>query len=325
MTENGYISVTGGTGHLGRVLIMNLLERGKYVKALIRSKDKPFEHPRLSWIEGDLNNAGALEALTDQSEVVIHCASAISLGEIDQNLVFDVNVTGTSNLIDSCLDKPLRFVFISSSTAVKEGLSDEIIDEKRDYKTDTKFYYAWTKAIAEQRVLDAVVHNRLDAFIIRPTAIVGPPDLGPSRFGRTILDLNKGQLPFITNGGYNMVDVRDLAQTIFNSISKGKKGNIYLVGGSYTSLEALAQLARAPKSPLKIPVNLLLFILPLIRIYDTLFPLKWPVNRESLVTLKFSSAKMDFSKAIRELAHEPRPIQVTIKDLISWFHQNKIK
>jgi len=78
MTLKRYISVTGGTGHLGRVLIQNLLEQGKYVKALIRSKDKPFEHPGLSWIEGDLNNAGALEALADQSEAVIHCASAIS-------------------------------------------------------------------------------------------------------------------------------------------------------------------------------------------------------------------------------------------------------
>lgn len=325
MTLKRYISVTGGTGHLGRVLIQNLLEQDKYVKALIRGKDKPFEHPGLSWIEGDLNDAGALEALTDQSEAVIHCASAISLGEIDQNLVYDVNVKGTSNLIESCLHKTLRFVFISSSTAVKEGLPGELIDEKSDYKTDTRFYYAWTKAIAEQRVLEAVKHENLDAFIIRPTSIVGPPDLGPSRFGRTILDLNKGQLPFITNGGYDMVDVRDLSQTIVNSLARGKKGNIYLVGGTYISLEALADLARAPKKPLKIPVNLLLSILPLIRIYESLFPLKWPVNRESLHTLKFSSDNMDFSKAIRELGHRSRPIQDTIGDLISWFHNNQIK
>ena len=324
MTLKRYISVTGGTGHLGRVLIQNLLEQGKYVKALIRSKNRSFEHPGLSWIEGDLNNAGALKALTDQSEAVIHCASAISLGEVDQNLVFDVNVTGTSNLIESCLDKSLRFVFISSSTAVKDGMPGELIDENSDYKTDTRFYYAWTKAIAEQRVLEAVRHQNLDAFIIRPTSIVGPPDLGPSRFGRTILDLNRGQLPFITNGGYDMVDVRDLSLTIVNSLVRGKKGNIYLVGGTYISLETLSDLARAPKKPLKIPVNLLLSILPLIRIYDSLFPLKWPVNRESLHTLK-SSSHMDISKAIRDLGHRSRPIEDTIGDLISWFNQNKIK
>lgn len=325
MTVKRYISVTGGTGHLGRVLIQILLEQGKKVKALIRSKDKPFEHPGLSWIEGDLNNAGALEALTDQSEAVIHCASAISLGEIDQSVVFEVNVKGTSNLIDSCLNKDVRFVYISSSTVVKEGLPGELIDEKSDYKTDNRFYYAWTKAIAEQRVLEAVTNKALDAFIIRATSIVGPPDQGPSRFGRTILDLNRGQLPFITDGGYDMVDVRDLAQTIVNSLDRAKKGNIYLVGGTYISLEDLAHLARAPKTPVKIPVNMLLALLPLIRIYDKLFSLKWPVNRESLHTLKFSSENMDFSKAIRELGHESRPIEDSIKDLISWFHQNKIK
>ena len=325
MTAKRYISVTGGTGHLGRVLIQNLLDQGSYVKALIRSKDKPFEHKGLSWIEGDLNNAGALEALTDQSEAVIHCASAISLGEIDQSVVFDVNVKGTSNLIDSCLNKDVRFVYISSSTVVKEGLPGELIDEKSDYKTDTRFYYAWTKAIAEQQVLEAVTNKALDAFVIRPTSIVGPPDQGPSRFGRTILDLNRGQLPFITDGGYDMVDVRDLAQTIVNSLDRAKKGNIYLVGGTYISLEGLAHLARAPKTPLKIPVNMLLALLPLIRIYDKLFSLKWPINRESLHTLKFSSENMDFSKAIRELGHQSRPIEDSIKDLISWFHQNKIK
>lgn len=325
MTAKRIISVTGGTGHLGQVLIQNLLDRGMYVKALIRSKDKPFEHQGLSWIEGDLNNSSVLETLIDQSEAVVHCASAISLGEIDQNLVFDVNVTGTSNLIDSCLNKAVRFVFVSSSTAVKEGFQGELIDETSDYQTDTRFYYAWTKAIAEQRVLEAVSHKNLDAFVIRPTSIVGPPDQRPSRFGRTILDLNRGRLPFITDGGYDMVDVRDLARTIVNSLDRAKKGNVYLVGGTYISLEALAELALAPKIPRKIPVNLLLTLLPLIRIYDKLFPLKWPVNRQSLQTLKYASANLDFSKATRELGHQSRPIKDTIKDLISWFHQNKIK
>ena len=324
MKNSKFIAVTGGTGHLGINLIKELLSQNFNVKALIRHASYPFIHENLTWIEGDLDNIKALEKLVDDCHAIIHSASAISLGEKDQGLVYHVNVTGTQNLLKVCLKKPIRFLYISSSTVVEDPIKDELFNEDRPYRVDKSFYYAWTKAVAEQQVLEHESNQNLDACIIRSTAIIGPQDFAPSPFGRTILDLHLGNLPFITDGGYNLIDVRDLVTTIISSISRAKKGSIYLVGGEYLSLKKLAKMTGKSKVPNSISIDLLVVLLPIIRVYDKLFPLKWPISKESLITLKNAPKNMDCSKAITELGHKNRPLQETINDLILWFHKNKM-
>ena len=318
------ISITGGTGHLGINLIKILLDQEYLVKALIRHASLPLIHPDLTWIKGDLNNLEALSNLTDNSDAIIHCASAISLGEMAHDSIYEVNVTGTQNLLKACLGKAIRFIYISSSTATEDPIKNEVFDENRSYRSDKTFFYAWTKAQGELQVLEKIKKNNLDAFIIRPTAIVGPLDPGPSRFGRTILDLHKGKLPFITDGGYNMVDVRDLSQTIVNSISKGKKGSIYLTGGQYISLHELAKIACPTKIPSMLSLDLLIKLLPVINLYGRIFKLRWPINKESLTTLKYAPKRMDCSKSIKELGHTNRATQNSVEDLIQWFNENKM-
>ena len=318
------ISITGGTGHLGINLIKALLDQEYLVKALIRHSSFPLIHPGLTWIKGDLNSPKALSSLTDKSDAIIHCASAISLGEMAHDSIYEVNVKGTQNLLKVCLDKAIRFIYISSSTATEDPIKNEVFDENRSYRSDKTFYYAWTKAQAELQVLETIKKNNLDAFIIRPTAIVGPQDPGPSRFGRTILDLHKGKLPFITDGGYNMVDVRDLSHTIINSISKGKKGSIYLTGGQYISLQELARLACPNKIPSVLSLDVLIKFLPVINLYTWFFKLRWPINKESLTTLKYAPKRMDCSKAIKDLGHTNRATQKSVEDLIEWFNENKM-
>ena len=324
MTNKKTISITGGTGHLGINLIKVLLDQGYVVKALIRHATFPIIHANLSWIEGDLNNLKALSQLIDHSDAIIHCASAISMGEMDHDLITDINIKGTQNLVNVCLHKPIRFIYISSSTATEDPLKNEVVDENRAYRSDKTFFYAWTKAQSELLILEHIEKNDLDAFIIRPTAIIGPEDPAPSRFGRTILDLHRKRLPFITDGGYNMVDVRDLSQTIINSISKGKKGEIYLTGGEYISLKELAFIACQTKIPTILSLNLLISLLPVINLYDRFFKLKWPINKESLTTLKYAPKRMDCSKAIKELGHTNRATQISVEDLIHWFNENKM-
>ena len=325
MTKKRTISITGGTGHLGINLVNALLEKGYLVKALIRHSNFPIIHPNLIWIKGDLNNLEALSQLIDQSDAIIHCASAISVGEMEHDLIEEINIKGTQNLVSVCLHKPIRFIYISSSTATMDSLDDEVFDENRPYRSDKTFFYAWTKAQSEIQLREQAEKNDLDVVIIRPTAIIGPEDPSPSKFGRTILDLHKERLPFITDGGYNMVDVRDLSQTIINSISKGKKGGIYLTGGQYISLKELAFLACPTKTPRILSLNLLINLLPLINLYDRIFKLKWPVNGESLNALKYAPKNMNCSKSINELGHTNRATSNSIADLIEWFNKNNIE
>jgi len=243
-----------------------------------------------------------------------------SIGLKNTGKIYHVNVTGTETIIKSCLNLPtIKLIHISSSNAVKECKDSEIFNENRPYKTSKDFTYSYTKALAEQVVLKAIENNNLNACIIRPTSIVGPPDNKLSLLGQTILNLSLNKIPAITTGGYNLVDVRDVSQTIINSLENGKKGAIYLVGGQYLTVKEIATASNPTKIPLEIPLNLLLFMMPLINAYQKLFDLKWPITKESLVTLKYAPKRMDFSKATKELNHNYRPITESIEDLKLWF------
>ena len=324
LTKRG-VAVTGATGHLGINLIKHLLHRNFKVKALIRKGDPPWLHSDLHWIQGDLFNPDSLSELIQDCDYLVHCASAISVGEGNHDLIFRVNVEGTRNLLNCSLNANIRMVYISSSTATEDVRGNEIFDENRPYRKNKSFYYAWTKARAEELVLDYVDQKDLDAFILRPTAIIGPEDPKISRFGRTILDMYKGELPFITNGGYNMVDVRDLCKTIENSLSNASKGSVYLTGGHYVSLRELSKMANPVKTPLVLSIKLLLALLPLINFYNKLFPLKWPVNKESLITLQNAPRNMNRNKAYKELGHFNRPVKESVEELLTWFQKNNIK
>ncbi len=321
MSKNNLISITGGNGHLGCCLIQMLLQKDYIVNALYYHSKPKINHPNVNWIQGDISKPDSLNELFRNSSVMIHCASLISIGEKNESEVYNVNVHGTEIIIDACLKRKTRMIYISSSTAVKETKEQEVFDENRPYKTENDFFYAWTKALSEKKILAAVKNNNLDAFIIRPTAIVGPPDYKPSYFGRTILDLANNKMPVIVNGGYNLLDVRDLSRTIINSIIKGKQGEVYLVGGTYFRLKQIAKLINPKHRIISFSLDLMIFILPFIK----LFPMRWHITKESLITLKFAPKHINFSKAINNLDHKVRPITETINDLLIWFRKEEKK
>lgn len=324
MALSGQIGITGGSGHLGGCIIQKLLEQKYYVKALYFNSKPYIKHKNLSWIQGNITNSQDINEFVVNTSVIIHCAGFISLEKQDKNQVYHINVKGTIKVIEACVKNKVKLIHISSSAAVKDDPVNEVFDENRVYKTNQDTPYSWTKALAEQKILNAVISDQLKAFIIRPTAIVGPPDFGPSHFGQTIKDMFYGKLPMITTGGYNIVDIRDLSKTIINSISKGKQGEIYLVGGHYTSFQKVAQLANPNRKMICISLDLVILFMPFIKLYSRVFPMKWHISKESLKTVKNAPLKVDSSKAAEHLNHHIRPISETINDLVEWFkNENK--
>lgn len=324
MRKQNCISITGGTGHLGACLIQMLLEQEFYVKALYHHSKSKIEHPNLKWIKGKITDTESMQDLVSDTDILVHSAAIISIGDKNKNLVFDTNVNGTKTAIKVCSDQNIKLIYISSSNAVKETSDSEIFDENRPYKTADDFLYGYTKGLSEQHLLNAVKQNKLHAFILRPTSIIGPPDYKLSHFGQTILNMYSGKIPAITSGGYNLIDVRDLSQTIINSFSLGENGEIYLVGGNYFSLKDISNMANPDKKSLSLPLTILILFAPIISFIGKLFPMKWPVTKESLLILKRAPKYVDSSKAISKLNHNIRPTQESINDLITWYHKHKL-
>ena len=237
------VALTGGSGHLGSNLILQLLASGHKVNALCYREKVPIDHENLTWLTGDVRKESTFQALLSGAEVLIHSAAVISIGLSDPNIVWDVNVNGTKHAIAACFQQNIRLIYISSSHAVEELPVDEVWDESRPLDGKDAFPYARSKAESERMVNRAVNEDGLDAIILRPTSMVGPPDFKPSLMGQAIQDFASGKMPFATTGGYNLVDVRDISKTIINAIEQGKSGETYVLGGSYVRIAEIANTA----------------------------------------------------------------------------------
>lgn len=322
MNKTKSIGITGATGHLGTGLILKCLEEGLIVKALYHSSLPSIKHPRIQWFRGSINSLELLNKAFAEVDLLVHCAAIISLAEQSRQLLYKVNVTGTKTVIELCLKQKLKLIYISSSSAICDPVKGQSYNEEGSYRKETDFFYGHTKAISEQLVLNAVKEHSLEAFILRPTSIVGPPDYRPSLFGKVLLDISKGRLPLITSGGHHVVDLRDVCNTVYRSFEHGRNGQVYLLGGPYISIYDLAKLCRPNGIFICIPIWLLLFFTPLITGLTRTFGLKSVISKQSLRLLRDAAPQIDCSKAQKVLGHTNRPIAETITDLISWFKKS---
>jgi len=322
------IAITGASGHLGTVLINPLLQKGYSVKAQYRSSFPTISQDRLLWVQGNITDLEFLKELFKDCDVVIHCAGMISLGGSDYNQVFDTNITGTTKVIEAILSHShIKLIHISSTNAIGDIPQTEVFDENSQTKTNKNFAYGYSKAISEQLVLDAIRDNRLNALTLRPSALIGPPDYKPSLVGQSVIDLINGKIPALPSGGYDYVDIRDVANTIINSIEHGKSGEIYNLTGKYYSLKAftkvLSNVTNKRITPLIIPIPLMVCLLPLASLFSFFMKRKSAFTYESLMTLKHGHKKMNHEKAVRDLQHNSRHLKESLKDLVEWFENEK--
>ena len=117
------ILVTGATGFLGAAICRRLLDEGESFLALRRDNSKinllDDVADRIHWVTGDIRDVSGLEKLMDDVTEVIHSAAVVSFDSKDFDLMDEVNVEGTRNLVNLCLSKKVkRFIFISSIAAI---------------------------------------------------------------------------------------------------------------------------------------------------------------------------------------------------------------
>ncbi|HBQ64452.1 MAG TPA: nucleoside-diphosphate sugar epimerase, partial [Clostridiales bacterium] len=117
--------VTGATGHLGHVIVRRLTEKGCKVRALVLPGDVNTSRipPGTEIIAGDLLDKESLTRFfavgSGIRAVVIHCAGIVSTCSSFSKPMYDVNVTGTRNIVDLCLaTRAAKLVYVSSVHAL---------------------------------------------------------------------------------------------------------------------------------------------------------------------------------------------------------------
>jgi dihydroflavonol-4-reductase len=233
-------AVTGALGFLGNAIVDNLLSKGKTVRVLDIGQDKHglLKDRDVHFFRGDICLTSSLEDFftveDDDNLIVIHAAGVVSISSKYSQVMHDVNVTGTQNIVDMALKHKIRkLVYVSSVHAIPELPKNETIIETLNFDPDlVKGEYSKSKAIATKIVLDSVKKG-LDAVVVHPSGIIGPGDYAGGHTTQLVKDCANGNLTACVNGGYDFVDVRDVAEGVVLAAEKGISGNTYILSGEY--------------------------------------------------------------------------------------------
>jgi len=322
------VVITGASGHIGANLVRALVDNGKSVRAVVREDTRSIEGLDVECVKADiLDKASLLEAF-EGAETVFHLAGFISILERDADRLEIINVEGTRNVVAACLEhKVKRLVYTSSIEAlmIPDGPDpiDESVDVEREKLTSA---YSRSKYSASLAVLEGVERG-LDAVIVHPTAVVGPHDNKPSLFGKAIIDFAHLRLPGFVPGGFDFVDVRDVASGLIAAAEKGRCGERYLLAGSFLTLDKLASILHectgAPRPRFTIPFWLTYLAALFTPMYYSLSRTRPRFTRQSMKMLD-DGRRVSSEKAQKELGYEPHPGEEGVRGAVEWFAENDI-
>ena len=251
------ILVTGATGILGRVIVLELLKQGKKVRATKRKSSNIndvkhsfqfyTENPeeffnKIEWIDVDFDDIDSLKTALINVEEVYHCAAKVSFHPDDRKEMYHSNIVGTRNLLFACENSSVKKFCFVSSVAVLDGT-----DENGKVTEDSNFNpklrhskYAKSKHFSEMEVWRASAEG-LKTVIINPGVIIGSGNWQSSS-GEIFGTFEK--FPYAMSGSSNYVDVRDVANIAIALMERNIFGERFLIISENKKLVEVANLIR---------------------------------------------------------------------------------
>jgi len=334
--------VTGGTGFVGNNVIRDLVSAGAAVRTLVRSKEKAARALgglNVELFTGDVCDRDAVAKLFDGLEnreiVFIHTASVVLIGGTRQEYktLDNVNYNGVKNVIEACLEhsagtRKVRLVYVSSVHAITEPPKRRLTTEIENFDPrSVTGKYAKSKARASALVMDAIKNQGLDAVLVHPSGITGPNDFSDTHLTQMVIDYMEKRVPAAVNGGYDFVDVRDVASGILKAAEKGKTSDCFLLTNKYYSvMEMFAMLhdiTGGRKITLKLPMWLAYVSIPFLWAFFSIRGKRPLYTAYSLYTLT-SNSNFSHEKASKELGYTPRDLRESLTDTVAFIKKNNL-
>ena len=328
--EKTYL-VTGACGHLGGTLVRLLERTGAQVRGLRLPSEQARDRAHVTYYPGDVRDRDSLRplfrGLAGREVVVFHTAAIVDIsGEVTPQM-HDVNVNGTKNILALCREYGVkRLVYVSSVHAIPEKDGYAVLREVDSFSPQqVTGGYAKTKAEATQAVLDAAAQG-LDAVVVHPSGILGPFDGAENHLVQLVKEYAGGKLPACVKGGYDFVDVRDVAAGCLAAAEKGRSGQCYILSNRHYEVQEVLAMAKTLCHGRRLPV------LPMWMAQAAEPLLGWVARvkkqrplytKYSLYTLR-SNDRFDHGKATAELGYRPRDLRQTVRDTLRWLAKKPV-
>ncbi len=319
--------VTGASGFIGSHLCRILVDEGVKVRALVQP-GVPLQNLDglpIEKVEGDLLDVASLERALDGVDTLFHLAAIFAYWLPDPALMYKVNVEGTIALLTAAERAGVkRVVHTSSIAAIGTTPGETASDETTPFNNwSTADHYIISKYVGELEALKFAARG-LPLVVVNPAFPFGAGDIAPTPTGLLIQRYIAGQNPFVFKGGFNIVDVRDVARGHWLAALRGRPGEKYILGGHNVSYRAFAntvsELAAVRAPRWEVPTAPFAKVGALMEWVSDHITKKPPMMVDK--SLRYSTERYlycDIGKARRELGYQPGPFQEAIQEAVTWF------
>jgi dihydroflavonol-4-reductase len=322
------VLVTGGSGFIGGWCVIGLLQQGYTVRTTVRSLARENSvraalgkvvdvRDRLSFRAAELTADAGWDAATSDCDFVLHVASPVTLSQPrDPDELVAPARDGTRRVVDAAIRSGVRRVVVTSSVAaasrnVEQSVSDETV--WTDLTDPSVSPYARSKTLAERMAWDLIGSSggATTLVTVNPSVVLGPVLSGDYSASVQVVErLLSGRVPGIPRLGFNVVDVRDVADLHIRAMTAPEAtGQRFIAAGTFGWMADLASLLRARLGDAanKVPTR---------QVPDVLVRLAALFSSELRAAVPRLGQKRDFTsaKAQATLGWRPRPLEETLLD-----------
>jgi dihydroflavonol-4-reductase len=320
------VLVTGGTGFIGSNLAVALLKEGCAVRILRRPNSdlRAIDNAPVEHCIGDIRDPGALKKALRGCDTVFHTAAKVSYWRREREEMYGINIQGTRNVVNACLELGVeKLIHTSSVAAIGFSEAGGVARETNRFNWDRyDVGYRISKHRAEEEVRKGV-HRGLRAVMVNPSVVIGPRDIH-FHGGQLVRDIYRKRLFYYISGGINIVYVDDVVRGHLLAAQYGRIGERYILCGENLThreiIETIADVVGGIPPLFKVPPWMVRLIAVTAEGISTVLNVKPWVTKELLSGASLHSY-FGSEKAQRELGYQVTPFRKAVQRAFNWYKE----
>ncbi len=328
------VLITGANGHLGFHIVSELVRRGYRVRASVRDAQNAKKTARLKElgveiVYADLLDRPSLVKAMQECDGLFQVAAGYKMHTADMMKdVWRPAMEGTENALRAAHAAGIKKVIYTSSVAAVGVSRDGVVKDEQHWNDEAQEFYAQCKNDAEKLAWKLAQELSLNLVTVLPGTIIGPGFYEHTPSTYIFEKIARNKIPLLLETGFSYVDVRDLAVAHVAAYENSAAAGRYIVTSETVPASRVYTIAHAAFNGIKIPTQRVpKIMIPLLPAMD------WLENRltGSLRLMTRGSVReylsggqqlLNTTKAARDLAWAPRPIEDSIRDTLQWIYEN---
>tara|TARA_Y100001935_G_scaffold205755_1_gene174713 strand:- start:3344 stop:4228 length:885 start_codon:yes stop_codon:yes gene_type:complete len=226
--KNKKILVFGSSGFLGNHLVKSLIKKNEVIEFDIIPPR--YKHKNTTFIRGSILDKTLVAKAMKGVDIVYHFAAMTDLDTVNRNpaTAIEINIAGTSNILDSCIEEKIQRLIFSSSVYVY---------------SKTGGIYKSTKQACELLIKDYDKMHGLNYTILQLGSVYGPNSTKKNLISRLIIEsISGGAMKHYGTGNElrQYIYIKDVVNAAIESLNKKyNKQKVILIGIESISISEL--------------------------------------------------------------------------------------